>query len=138
MFLFPKRQRKLSQQKLTDLYQNGSPIFHHPYKVFYLTYPTAAGARSECSVVISVPKRSFKRAVDRNRIKRQIREVFRLNSSVLNSELVSQRTNIDLLCLYLPNEHKATSHLFDKMESLLARLSQLVAQTGASSHSGSD
>ena len=138
MFPFPKRQRKLSQQRLTDLHQNGSPVFHHPYKVFYLTHPTSAGACSECSIVISVPKRNFKRAVDRNRIKRQIREVFRLNSSVLHFELVAQSMNIDILCLYLPNEHTATSHLFNKMESLLARLSRLVAQAGSISLCGSD
>jgi len=128
MNLFPKRLRKLSLRTLTDLHQKGNVLFHYPYKIFYLIRSTPTDAHSECKIVISVPKRNFKRAIARNRIKRQIREAFRLNSSVLNQELATQGKQIDILCLYLPHEHTPTSLLFIKMESLLQRLAQLVAQ----------
>jgi len=126
MALFPKRQRKLSLRALTHLYRNGSVLFNHPYKAFYLIRPTPANARSECKIVISVPKRNVKRAIDRNRIKRQIREVYRLNSSALTQKLIAHNMQIDLLCLYLPHEHNATSLLSNKMDSLLSRLARLV------------
>ena len=129
MAIFPKRERKLSVQSLTALYQNGNVLFHHPCKVFYLTHPAHTGGRSECSIVISVPKRHIKRAIDRNRIKRQLREAFRLHSGSLRQTLIAHHVQIDLLCLYLPHEHTATSILFNKMESLLARLERLVAPT---------
>jgi len=89
------------------------------------------GCRSECNIVISVPKRNFKRAVDRNRIKRQIREAFRFHSNALNQELSHQNIYIDLLCLYLPHEHTTTAILIGKMDSLLSRLTERVALSGA-------
>jgi len=135
---FPKRQRKLSLRVLTDLHQNGSVLFHHPYKIFYRIYPSPAGVHSEPKIVISIPKRNIKRAVDRNRIRRQIREAFRLKSSVLNKELSTSNVSIDLLCLYLPNEHIATSVFFSKMESLLAHLARLVTQNNLVSVDGND
>ena len=138
MALFPKRQRKLSVQALAHLHKHGSVVFHHPYKIFYQITPTPTGSRSECKIVISVSKRNFKRAVDRNRIKRQIREAFRFHNSTLNQELSARNMQLDLLCLYLPHEHLATSHFFGKMESLLAKIVRLVTKVDAVATSGTD
>jgi len=130
MAVFPKSARKLSLGAQANLYQKGDVLFNYPYKVYYLLRPTAEGACSQFKVIITVPKRNVKRAVDRNRIKRQIRESIRLNSSVLSQELMTHGMQIDFLCLYLPHEHTPTSSLFDKMGSLLERLGRLVALAG--------
>ncbi|MCL2727768.1 MAG: ribonuclease P protein component [Bacteroidales bacterium] len=131
MAVFPKSARKLSLGAQANLHQSGQVVFCHPYKVYYLIRPTPEDASSPFRVIISVPKRNVKRAVDRNRIKRQIRESIRLNASVLNKELTKHNMQIDFLCLYLPHEHTSTSILFDKMGSLLERLGRLVALAGA-------
>ena len=135
---FPKQWRKIPKKRLSDLFQNGSVIFHHPYKLFYLIQPTTDDGCPGCNVVISVPKRNIRRAVDRNRIKRQIRESIRLNFRELQQALVAHRMHIELFCLYLPNEHTPTSILSDKMESLLARVSQVVAKIGATASTMAD
>ncbi len=78
-FTFPKSER-LTQTKIIDiLFQKDSQIvaqrFVYPFRVLYT--PSLSGQEST-KILISVPKRKFKKAVDRNLIKRRIRESYRL------------------------------------------------------------
>lgn len=138
MTRFPKQWRKISLRTLDTLYRSGNVIFHHPYKLFCLIHPLQPEGQPECRIIISVPKRNIKRAVGRNRIKRQIRESFRLHFNKLHQTLITHRVQIELLCLYVPNEHTPTSILSDKMESLLARVSRAVTQVGTPASLGVD
>jgi len=130
MASFSKKERKLSVTVRDQLFKEGTVLFYYPYKIFYML-DQADAASAGCSIVISVPKRNFSRAVDRNRIKRQIREAYRLNNSLLNNSLHTHCMRIHILCLYLPDEHTATALLFHKMESLMAKFAKIVAQSGA-------
>jgi ribonuclease P protein component len=80
-FSFPKSER-LTQIKILDsLFQkdstNVSQRFVYPFRVLYLSNSQANLEFPQ--IVISVPKRKFKKAVDRNLLKRRIREAYRLN-----------------------------------------------------------
>lgn len=80
-FSFPKSER-LTQIKVIDsLFQkdstNVSQRFVYPFRVLYLSNTQANLEFPQ--IVISVPKRKFKKAVDRNLLKRRIREAYRLN-----------------------------------------------------------
>jgi ribonuclease P protein component len=80
-FSFPKSER-LTQIKIIDsLFQkdstNVSQRFVYPFRVLYLSNLQANLEFPQ--IVISVPKRKFKKAVDRNLLKRRIREAYRLN-----------------------------------------------------------
>jgi len=66
---------------MDQLFKNGKSFFVFPFKVFYLSLGTTA--RFPSKVLISVPKKNFNRAVDRNRIKRLMREAYRRNKSLL-------------------------------------------------------
>lgn len=79
-FTFPKSER-LSQKKVIEiLFQKDNPIvsqqFVYPFRVLYLTQDDLFPAPQ---ILISVTKRRFKKAVDRNTIKRRIREAYRLH-----------------------------------------------------------
>jgi len=77
-FTFKKSER-LSQKKLIqELFDKGSSFYLYPFKVFFLFNNSSAN-----QVMASVPKSIFKRAVDRNTIKRRIREGYRLNKTKL-------------------------------------------------------
>ena len=76
------------------------------------------------SILISVSKRRFKRAVKRNRVKRQIREAYRKNKSLLVDELQRREQRLAVAFIYLSDELVATAELEEKMKIALARISE--------------
>lgn len=86
---FRKAERLSSKKVIDRLFRKGSSetgsVFSYPFRVLYLRdegLPTGAAAQLP-AILISVSKRNFKRAVDRNLLKRRIREAYRLNKSLL-------------------------------------------------------
>jgi ribonuclease P protein component len=80
-FTFKKSER-LSQEKLIqELFDKGSSFNLYPFRVLFLPHPERDYPYHQ--VLITVSNRTFKRAVDRNTIKRRIREAYRLNKSSL-------------------------------------------------------
>ncbi len=76
-----KKSERLSQKKIIqELFDKGSSFYLYPFKVFFLP---SMGENHQ--IMASVPKNIYKRAVDRNTIKRRIREGYRLNKSKLLS-----------------------------------------------------
>ena len=80
-FSLQKKERLSKEKSIQELFTKGSSFYFHPFKVLYLTHPDPGSTVNE--VLFSVPKRQFKRAVDRNKIKRRLREAYRLNKSGL-------------------------------------------------------
>jgi ribonuclease P protein component len=74
-YKFPKSEKLRLKKDLENLFQQGNKMFRYPVSLIYL--PITGPGKNLCAV--SVPKRRFKKAVDRNRIKRQMREAYRLN-----------------------------------------------------------
>jgi ribonuclease P protein component len=80
-FSLPKKERLSKEIWITELFERGSHFYYHPFKVLYLPHPDSGSTINQ--VLFSVSKRQFKRAVDRNTIKRRLREAYRLNKSGL-------------------------------------------------------
>ena len=79
---FPKSER-LSSKKIIDiLFTKGVTLNSYPFIIKYI--PLSEEANTPNQVLFSVSKRNFKRAVDRNKIKRLMREAYRLNKSPLS------------------------------------------------------
>ena len=81
---FPKQERLSSQKIIEELFSKGSSNYLYPFRIIIL------GRNEENTglpqILITVPKKNFKKAVDRNRIRRQIREAYRKNKSSIFSE----------------------------------------------------
>jgi ribonuclease P protein component len=77
-----KKERLSKETWITDLFKKGSSFYFYPFKVLYLPHPDPGSMVTQ--VIFSVSKRQFKRAVDRNTVKRRLREAYRLNKSALS------------------------------------------------------
>jgi len=78
-YSFSKKERLTGKKKIEGLFRKGSSFY---FKSFQIRYQIADEQTHQ--VLISVPKRNFKRAVDRNLLKRRIRESYRLNKHILS------------------------------------------------------
>jgi len=77
MYTFKKEERLCSRKHLDLLFKNGSSFLLYPFRISYLFIDQPDSVQAQ--VVINVPKKRYKRAVDRNTLKRRIREAYRLN-----------------------------------------------------------
>ena len=80
-FKFPKKEKLKSKILIENLFTEGKAVSKYPLKLVYLKTDLIEGVKAQAGV--SVPKRNFKRAVDRNRIKRLMREAYRLNKHLI-------------------------------------------------------
>ncbi len=92
-----KKHRLRSSLAIARLFDEGKGFFKFPLKVRYLVLDTETEPGLSCAFV--VPKRSFKKAVDRNQIKRHMREAFRLNKHVILDEMRSGE-KIEMIWIY--------------------------------------
>ena len=76
------------------------------------------------SILISVPKKRFKRAVKRNRVKRQIREAYRQNKGGLWQALEETEQGVAVAFIYLSNELFSSAEIENKVKILLARIAE--------------
>ncbi|WP_186756149.1 ribonuclease P protein component [Echinicola salinicaeni] len=79
-YRLPKNERLHSKKLIKELFDKGSSFFLYPFKVIYLPLDQAEETNQ---VLFSVSKRKVKKAVDRNYIKRRVKEAYRLNKSIL-------------------------------------------------------
>src|SRR5262245_18499629 len=82
-FRFRKEERLNKKKTIDALFAGGSSRRIFPLKLIYLLHPDSDQALHQ--VLITVPSKNFKRAVDRNTLKRRIREGYRLNKALLSS-----------------------------------------------------
>jgi ribonuclease P protein component len=95
-FSFSKKEKLKSNLLIGKLFSNGTSVYAAPVKLFYATLQENSPVHTT-KAAFSVPKRNFKRAVARNRIKRLMREAYRLN----RTEFFRQHNNSSLLLLFV-------------------------------------
>ena len=83
-FTFRKEERLFKEKIIQELFDKGSSFYLYPFKVFFS--PNRDHQYPHHQVLISVSKKNFKKAVDRNLIKRRIREGYRLNKNLLGDQ----------------------------------------------------
>lgn len=117
-FTFPKQERLSWKRHIDLLFANGRSFVAFPLRVIYL--PVEEDALSaRASVLISVPKKKFKRAVKRNLIKRRMREAYRIHKHDLFDALANNRQRMLVAFLYLDKEILPFSEIEKAMQKAL-------------------
>lgn len=124
-----RKSERLCSKRLTELlFSGGSRSFSaYPLRVVYRPMPEGEG-KDEVVILVSVSKRHFKHAVLRNRVKRQIREAYRLNKGILAKSLSAEEKEASrgmmLAFLWLSDSLYATSQVQAKVRNLLHRVAE--------------
>ncbi|MFT5102897.1 MAG: ribonuclease P protein component [Candidatus Latescibacterota bacterium] len=114
---FGKNEKLKSRKSIEALFVEGKSIKKHPIKLLYLPSETS----KKTQVTFAVPKRSFKLAVSRNGIKRQMREAYRLHKHLLTKE--SGKT-FEFIFLYIGKDKLEYAQIETSLVTLLKTLSE--------------
>jgi ribonuclease P protein component len=120
MHFFKKEEKLCSKKAIEAVFTSGRSFLVHPYKISWLISEKPLPYPAQ--VAILVGKKNYKRAVDRNLIKRRIREAYRLNKNYLYDYLTNRNLNIIMLITYISNEISDYSLMEKKMKLLLEKL----------------
>ncbi len=117
---FKKEERLCNKRLIEKLYTNGSSFHLYPFRVTFLL---SKEILVPAQVLIAVPKRRFKRAVDRNLLKRRIREGYRIHKQNLLYEFLDQQqANILFSIQYIGKEIHDYKFIELKITEILFKL----------------
>jgi ribonuclease P protein component len=128
-YTFPKEEHLCRKKLIEELFsKQGSSFGVYPLRIVWVASPAPTGAPPQ--VLISVSKRTFKRAVDRNRLKRLIREAYRLNKYRLVEQPGGHQ--VALLGIIFTGKEKSPLSLVEKkLISAIHRLSGTTVEASA-------
>lgn len=113
-------ERLRGEIRVNNLFLSGESFIAYPYRVVYTVSEAARPAPT--ALLVSIPKKRFKRAVKRNRLRRCTKEAFRLNKTILNTPLLAAGKSIDMALIYLDKEMQPYTLLEKRMKELLQKL----------------
>ena len=129
-FSYNSKEKLKSRKQLDELFAKGKSFSVFPIKVFFtemkneINFPIKVG--------VGVSSKHFKKAVDRNRIKRILREVYRLNKNSLIEYIKLNNKNIAVFFLYVDKTLPEFSLLQNKMPIVIEKLIKILNENNIS------
>lgn len=119
---FRKRERMVSNLLIEALFDSGRSrsVSAFPLRAVFRTTERREGS-VPVQVLISVPKKRFRHAVDRNRVKRQIREAYRHHKELLWQQIPDDKMML-LGFVWLSDRHSPTAEVEKRIVSILQRI----------------
>lgn len=124
---FSKEEKLCSTKSIESLFAKGDSFIAYPLRVVYQLRDESVEDNQYASVLISVSKKKFKRAVKRNRVKRMIREAYRLNKSLYLDWLKVNNKHMDIAFLYLKSELPTYTEIEKSIQKAIAMLKTKIA-----------
>lgn len=117
---FGKEYKLCSQKLIESVYKQGKHMRVYPFVVYYKEADLSS--KTPFQLVFSAPKRQFRLAHERNRIKRLLREAFRMKKLILEEALQSRNKQLALFVIYTGKEELPLHKLLAKTEQLFNQL----------------
>ena len=114
---------------MDTLFQHGKAFFVFPFRVIYLLHNNNANAET-LQFGISVPKRNFKKAVHRNRIKRICREAYRLSKPSFKTTVITKKVVVHMMFMYTHVEQLSYQEVLTPMQECMKRMHTIVNELG--------
>lgn len=126
-----KTERLKSRKAIDCLFKEGKSFSMFPFRVVY--QKTAGAIESQgLQAAFSVSKRYFKKSVHRNRIKRLMREAYRLQKNELQNNLQQHNRQLIVFLMYTGNELPEYEIVMEKMKAVIKRLQKIINEEAAS------
>ena len=116
----PKSERLSGKINLDNLFTKGSSFIEYPLRIVYII--TERTDASTVKILPGVSKKRFKKAVDRNRIKRLIRESYRLNKAEITDHFHRQNKCIHIAFFCISPDLPEFGLVQKKMKNALSRI----------------
>ncbi|MDM1063441.1 ribonuclease P protein component [Empedobacter falsenii] len=117
---FGKNEKLKSRKAFDELFSDGKTCVSHPIRFVYKIKPKAD---YNIRVGVSVGKKKFKHAVDRNLLKRRAKEAYRLNKFLLEP---NEKYSIDLVMIYTSTKHQPFEVIEQSVKTLLEKLNEAI------------
>jgi len=120
---YSKKEKLKSKKAIDILFNKGKSINAFPIRVMYIFKSEFDGIPVNMGTTVS--KKNIKLAVNRNLIKRRIREAYRLNNNTLKTQLLSTNSELNIMFIYTSKQILPYKEIEDKIKVILTRLIEL-------------
>jgi len=119
------KQERLNSRKQIDMLFGGGKshsMTAFPIRIIYMVRAREDG-KAPIQVLTSVPKKHFKHAVDRNRVKRQLREAYRRHKQTVHQGL-PETSQMLIAFVWLSDRHYTSPEIEERVDNLLQRIAE--------------
>ena len=118
-YTFKKDEKLKSRKAIEQLFSGGKSFSNFPFRVLWNFNETST---APLQTGFAVSSKHFKKAVDRNRVKRLMREAYRLQKNELQEQLKEQQKHLAVFFIYVGNELPEYQFIVNKIGNVLSRL----------------
>jgi ribonuclease P protein component len=123
-----KKDRLKSYSKIRELFDHGVKLRQHPLTLIYLLEEGKAADGASMKMGVAVGAKHFKKAVQRNLLKRRIKEAYRIQNADLKESILPTSFNMSLFFIYADHVVSDYALISSSVKKLLDKCKEIVIQ----------